>query len=330
MTGDVLSDVLGAVRLRGAVFYRVEAAGPWAALAPAAADVAAAVMPGADHVMEFHVVTHGTCWAGLLDQAPECLGPGDIVLFPRGDAHVVSSLPELPARTPDVRFGPGAALPMTVRLGSGAPVETRLVCGFLGCDARPFNPLIAALPRMLRVPPKPGGDPVDEFVRIAAVESALPRPGSQALRARLAEMLFIAAVRRHLAHLPSGASGWLGGLRDPQVGRALAALHARPAQAWTLEALARAAGLSRTALHARFVALIGDPPMQYLARWRMQLAASRLTQGTEKIASVALEVGYESEAAFNRAFKREAGMPPAAWRRARRAGEPGLGKTMIP
>jgi AraC-like DNA-binding protein len=189
------------------------------------------------------------------------------------------------------------------------------VCGFLGCDARPFNPLLAALPRMLRV--ASGEGPLRELVRIAVAESGEPRPGGEALLARLSEMMFVEAVRRHLEGLPEEATGWLAGLRDACVGRALAALHARPAHAWTLEELSREAGLSRSALHERFTRLVGQPPMQYLARWRIQLASGLLARGTGKVAAVALDVGYESEAAFSRAFKRLVGAPPATWRRQR-------------
>jgi AraC-like DNA-binding protein len=209
-----------------------------------------------------------------------------------------------------------------LRFGDGAP-DARFICGYLGCDARPFSPLLAALPRMLRVPAKQGGDPAGEFMRIAAAETDRARWGSAAIRARLAETLFVAAVRRYLDALPEGATGWLGGLRNPHVGRALALLHARPAHPWTLEALAREVGLSRTVLHERFAALIGQPPMHYLTLWRMQLAASRLAHGNEKIAFIALEVGYKSEAAFSRAFKRLVGSPPASWRRQRALGGTG-------
>ncbi|MBM3522326.1 MAG: AraC family transcriptional regulator [Alphaproteobacteria bacterium] len=314
MSADVLSDVLQAVRLRGAVFYWVEATAPWIATAPRAEVVAATVMPGADHVMEFHVVAEGECWAGLADGQPEQVAPGDVIIFPQGDAHVFRSARDTPI--PDSGPNPsGNSLPFVVKLGGRGTPNARFVCGFLGCDARPFNPLLQALPRMLRVPSKDG--PLADLVRLAVKETAEPRPGGEALRARLAEMMFVEAVRRHLASLPASQGGWLGGLRDPHVGRVLSLLHARPSHPWTLDELARESGLSRTPLHERFSALVGQPPMQYLAQWRIQLAASQLAGGNEKVAAIALGVGYESEAAFNRAFKRLVGMPPAAWRRSR-------------
>lgn len=315
MTADALSDVLDKVRLRGAVFFTVEASAPWVALSPAAREVAR-LMPGCDHVMEFHLLLEGSCWASLVDGEPERAEAGDVLIYPQGDAHAFRSAPTLPLPPPLMPPEDMPSLPIMLRFGNGAP-DARFICGYLGCDARPFNPLLAALPRMIRVPAKGGGDPIGEFMRIAAAETAAARWGSGALRARLAEMLFVAVVRRHLDTLPADATGWLGGLRDPHVGRALSALHARPEQDWTLEALAREAGLSRTALHERFAALVGHPPMHYLMLWRMQVAAARLLQGGDKIAAIALDVGYESEAAFNRAFKRVTGVPPATWRRER-------------
>lgn len=313
--GDVLSDVLDAVRLQGAVFYMIEAADPWVALSPPAQEVAR-LMPGCGHIMEFHLLLEGQVWASLVDGPPELATAGDVLIYPQGDAHAFRSAPDMPLPPPFRKPTDASSLPVMVRLGTGAP-NVRFICGYLGCDARPFNPLLEALPRMMRVPPKPMNDPIGDFMRIAAVETEKARWGSVALRTRMAEMLFVAAVRRHLEALPAGVPGWFGGLRDAQVGRALALLHARPAHPWTLESLAREVGQSRTVLHERFTALVGKPPMSYLALWRMQVAASRLTRSAEKVSSVALAVGYESEAAFNRAFKRLVGMPPAAWRRER-------------
>ncbi|MGE0225905.1 MAG: AraC family transcriptional regulator [Acetobacteraceae bacterium] len=316
MSEDILSDVLDAVRLTGAVFYWIEATHPWIAVAPPGSEIAALTFPGADHVMEFHVMADGACWAGLLDEAAERAVAGDVVVFPHGDSHVLRSALDL-ALPPPVRPQAGA-IPATLRFGGGGAPDARFACGFLACDARPFNPLLDALPRMLRVPSRQGG-PLGDLVRLAVAETESPRSGSRALRARLAEMMFVEAVRGYLAALPEGAGGWFAGLRDPHVGRALGLLHARAAHTWSLDELAREVGVSRTLLHERFTMLIGHPPMQYLARWRMQLAASLLARGTDKIVSIALEVGYESEASFNRAFKRLVGVPPATWRRDRGA-----------
>jgi AraC-like DNA-binding protein len=196
-----------------------------------------------------------------------------------------------------------------------APSSTTLVCGFIGIDVRPFNPLLATLPRMLHLPAKEGGEWSAQFVQFAAAESKNRRPGSEALLERLSEMMFVDAVRRHAERMPEQSTGWLAALRDRFVGRALALLHEKPAAPWTVDDLASRIGLSRSALAERFVELIGQPPMQYLTQWRMQVASRLLRDTQAPVASIALEVGYDSEAAFSRAFKRLTGVPPAAWRR---------------
>jgi transcriptional regulator GlxA family with amidase domain len=192
---------------------------------------------------------------------------------------------------------------------------TNLVCGFLGCDLRPFNPLIASLPRLLHLPAAPENAWIVQLMQQAVSASQNRQPGSEAVLERMSEMMFVDAVRRHLERLPEEATGWLGGLRDRYVGKALGLLHAQPARDWNVDVLAKEVALSRSALYDRFVQYLGQPPMQYLANWRMQVAANLLRQGDMPVASIALETGYESEAAFARAFKRYVGRPPATWRR---------------
>lgn len=326
MTQDTLSDVLRNVRLRGALYFSVSGTREWAAEAPPAQEIAAAVMPGAEHVMEFHVVLSGACWAAAIGGEPVHLAAGDVVIFAHGDPHVISSAPGMRA-PPDAqgyferRQQP---LPFTLHLdacevpagttpaGAG---DTLLVCGFLGCDVRPFNPLIAALPRLLHLPSAGDQGWVVQCMRQAAAESTGRRPGGGAMLERLSEMMFIDAMRRYLVALPDGSQGWLAGLRDRFVGQALTLLHAAPEAPWTVEELGQRVGLSRSALHERFAALTGLAPMQYLANWRMQLGAALLRDTAYTVAAVAQEVGYESEAAFARAFKRLVGQPPAVWRR---------------
>jgi AraC-like DNA-binding protein len=329
MGHDTLSEVLRNVRLRGAVFYHVEGEPPWVAEAPPAADIADAIMPGVEHVMEYHVVTRGRCWAALLGEPPVQLEPGDVVVFPRGDPHVMSSAPGMRARPPVEAFRQPRPkrLPFYLVQRGASPVEGRasagsdatLLCGFFGCDARPFNPLLASLPRLMRLTHAAGSsrETLSGFVTLALAEAEGGQPGGQALLERLSEMLFVEVVRQHLAALPEGQSDWLAGLRDRYVGRALALLHERPAETWTIERLASLVGLSRSALHERFARMTGHAPMQYLARWRMQLAATKLRESKSSVASVAADVGYESEAAFSRAFRRAVGESPAAWRRSR-------------
>jgi len=335
MSGDTLSDLLRAVRLRGAVFYYVEGLSPWVAEAPPAREIVSAIMPGVEHMIEFHALAEGSCWAGVAGEPPLRLAAGDVILFPQGDAHVVSSAPGLrqarsgtefffTPRPPQLPFALDMHEPnvTTARLDGGGPDRAVIVCGFLGLDARPFNPLLAALPRVLHLPGRALGPDtwVTTFLRTAVAESNAKRPGGEAVLARMSELLFVEVLRRYVDALPAEQTGWLAGMRDPFVGRALSLLHEKPADEWTLERLGRQVGLSRSSLHDRFVHFIGQPAMQYLASWRMQLAAAKLRDTEAKIADIAADVGYESEAAFSRAFKRIVGVAPSEWRRDRRAG----------
>ena len=330
MSGDVLSDLLRAVRLRGAVFYYLEGTDPWSASAPAAREIIAAIMPGADAMMEFHFIARGSCWGAIRGEPPMRLSEGDVILFPHGDAHVLSSAPGLkaPPESPDTFFVPrppqlpfsislGGQEITTARLDGGGREHTTVVCGFLACNARPFNPLLVSLPRILRMPGTASGHEtwIAHLLHTAVDESNRRRPGGEAILERMSEMMFVEVLRRYLDGLPPGETGWLAGMRDPNVGRALSLLHQRPGHAWTIELLGEESGLSRSVLHERFVQFLGMPPMQYLGQWRMQLAAGRLRDSDAKIIEIALDVGYESEAAFSRAFKRIVGMNPGAWRR---------------
>ena len=263
MSRDTLSDVLRAVRLRGAVFFNVSCRGKWAAEAPAAKEIAPLLMPGTEHVIEYHAVAQGNCWAGIVGEPPVQLSAGDVVMFPHGDAHVVSSAPGLRGVS-DFSWFPGAAidqLPLRISY-KGANVqqtelpdpdaEALIVCGFLGCDLRPFNPLIAALPRLLHLHADDDNAWIANFTQQAAAESHAQRPGGEAMLARMSEMMFVDAVRRYADQLPPQSEGWLAGLRDRFVGRALALMHEQPAQRWTSTSSARCVGLSRSALHERF------------------------------------------------------------------------------
>lgn len=332
MSQDILSDVLRSVRLRGALYFYVNGSRTWAAEAPASREIAAAVMPDSEHVMEYHVVISGACWGAVVGEAPVRLEAGDILLLPHGDPHVVSSAPGMraPPETSGYFERKGKPLPFTLHLdaaevGAGLSpdplCDTALVCGFLGCDLRPFNPLIATLPRLLHLRASEGQDWISQFMLQAVSESKNRRPGSEAMLERMSEMMFIDAMRRYVASLPDNSRGWLAGLRDRFVGRALALMHDAPGTAWTVDELGRRVGLSRSALHERFAELIGQPPMQYLANWRIQAGAALLRDTTSTVAWVAQEVGYESGAAFTRAFKRLVGKSPALWRQqtARRA-----------
>jgi AraC-like DNA-binding protein len=319
---DPLSDVLRTVQLRGSVFFMLDMSSPWAAGMPDGATLAPILVPQAQQVLSFHVVTRGGFWGGLLGEPPVRFEPGDVLVFPRGDGYYFSTARQAPVE-PDLaqalgfmRGMKGGQLPFVIQGGGGGADRLGLVCGFLGCDSSPFNPLLASLPRLMHVPRSPGseGDRLDRLIELTLAEAREPAPGGESVRLRLSELMFVEVIRRYLGGLAPEQSGWLSGLRDEYVGRALALLHERAGHPWTLEGLAADVGLSRSAFADRFARIVGEPPMQYLARWRMQMAARLLSDGTAKVAAVALEVGYDSEAAFSRAFKKLTGLAPAAWR----------------
>jgi AraC-like DNA-binding protein len=315
---DTLSDVLRAVRLTGAVFFAIDASAPWVAEAPQGCVIAPHIMPGVEHVIEYHVVTSGSCWGGLLGEPAVRLEAGDIIVFPQGDSHVMSSAPgmrgepELAARA----LANPARLPVALSLQGGGSECAQLICGFLGCDARPFNPLLAALPRVIHLPASGHTDSVTRrLVELAVAETNTPKSGSDCVLSRLSELLFIEVVRRYVNELPAGQVGWFAGLRDESIGKALQKLHQRPAHSWSLDELAKEVGMSRSMLAERFVHFVGVPPIQYLAQWRIQLAASLLRSTKLGIAEIAERVGYGSETALSRAFKRTVGVAPAPYRR---------------
>jgi AraC-like DNA-binding protein len=325
---DVLSDVLLAVRLSGALFFDVDASSPFVTQSPATDLIAEKVMGDAGHVIAFHVVTEGACWTEAVERPgpPVRLAAGEMVIFPNGDANIMASDPGMRG-TPDWdayyrTVDELLPLSITVNAGAGAegdPERCRFVCGYLACDTRPFNPLLEALPRVVSAPVSAESWQWMARLLDAAVEaSGQDTAGREAMLAKLAELMFVEALRGHIATLPEDERSWVAGLRDPQVSAALRLIHGQPAAPWTLERLAREVNMSRSAFADRFTAYIQAPPMQYLARWRLQLAARMLEDGALTVSQVAAAVGYQSEAAFNRAFKRLVGVPPGAWRRGAR------------
>ncbi len=313
---DPLSDLLRVVRLDGAYFFTVEAAEPWSIESLGAKELAPRILPSAEHLISYHILTEGRCYGGLLDEEQVELFPGDVIVFPQGDPHVMSSGRGVRIG-PDVNSAASARFPETVFLGAQGPRGASFVCGFLGCDRRPFNPLLEALPRRMHMRGMSNAW-LGSFTRQLTEESRLGRAGAETVLTRLAEVMFIEVLRRYLEELPPGQTGWLAGLRDELVGRVLTQLHARPGHPWTLPELAREAASSRSNVAKRFALLVGQPPMQYLAQWRMQVAANLLAQSGAKVATIGAEVGYDSEAAFSRAFKKATGLAPGAWREARR------------
>jgi AraC-like DNA-binding protein len=315
---DALSDVLRAVRLNGAIFFDVHASDPWAAETPAGNQIVGTMFPAAEHLICYHAITHGTCWAAVANEPPMMLSAGDVVVIPHGHAHVLSSAPGLRGAQDVSRYRAPSELelPVVISMGGGSTESAGFVCGFLGCDARPYNPLLSALPHVFKVSDQVGG-PLGSYVQIALTESKRPRIGSESVLGRLSELMFVDVIRRYLETLPADRLDWLAGLRDPYIGRALAEIHREPARHWTLESLARQVAMSRSAFAEHFSRFVGTPPMQYLTNWRMQIAANHLLSTTDSVNAVANRVGYDSEAAFSRAFKKVVGAPPGEWRKQR-------------
>ncbi|GAA4351026.1 AraC family transcriptional regulator [Variovorax defluvii] len=317
---DALSEILRVVHLVGAIFIHGRFSAPWCYQSPAAEVAAPFLEPGAERVVIFHLITHGECFVEMAGQPAVRLVAGDAIVFPHGDAHRMTSDPGLPPAT-------GARLdqvlsrrPRMLAYGGGG-ATTRLVCGYLACDARLARMLLTGLPRLVRVNVRgsDAGTWLESSVRYALAEARSPRPGGAGVLAKLAELLFIEVLRLYMNEQDEGRTGWLAGMGDRIVGSALTALHGNPAQAWTLEELARTAGTSRSVLAERFQQLVGSAPMQYLTQWRMLLAANLLSRSNAPLARIAEDVGYQTDTAFSRAFRREFGCPPAAWRRSRTA-----------
>jgi AraC-like DNA-binding protein len=314
---DALSDVLGAVRLTGAVFFDVHASEPWVAETPPGNAIVERIFPHADHLIPYHAIVSGSCWVAVPGEAPIRLAAGDVVMFPHGHPHVLSSTPGMRSK-PDLKLyrrPDESHLPFSLALGTPADAApTHIVCGYLGCDARPYNPLLMALPNAIHVKDSAGGT-LAAYVQLALAESKESRIGGECVLGRLSELLFVEVVRRYAETLDDGRTDWLSGLRDPGLSLAITALHREPQRDWTVQTLARQAGLSRSVLAERFTQFVGVPPMQYLASWRMQLAANELRVSNDSVATIANRVGYESEAAFSRAFTKSMGEPPSSWRK---------------
>ena len=311
---DALSEVLSVVQLRGAIFFNASFTAPWRFPFPPGHVVAQALAPGAEQLVLYHYLTEGECTVHIDDSEPLHLTAGDVVMFPQADAHLMMQPSSSRVKPMDV-----ASLlrdrPRELHAGGGG-AATRFICGFLTCDPRLCRPILSALPRMLsvRLHDRDGGW-LDHSFKQAVDEAASPRPGSEGMLAKLSEVMMVETLRRYVEQLPEDQTGWLAGARDRLVGKCLALMHERPAHPWTVESLAREVAASRSVLAERFTHFVGQSPMLYLAKWRMALAADLLRRSALSAARIADEVGYETDAAFSRAFRREFGMPPAAWRK---------------
>lgn len=317
---DALSDVLRVTQLTGGVFLHAEFSAPWCMGGRMRAELCAPVLGPAAHVIPYHYIVDGGVRIRVEGNHAEIvLRPSDLVLFPRNDIHLMGSdLGLAPVTAGEIIRPPEDGGLFTIRHGGGGEVS-RIVCGYLGSDSAALSPLIAALPAVIRlnIQDSPGADWIRSTFQFAADEVAKGRPGSETVLAKLSELLFVETVRRYVESLPEDETGWLAGLRDPYVARTLALFHRDARQSWTHDELSREVGLSRSSLADRFTRLIGTAPMQYLANWRMQIAAQKLRNSTLSLAQIADDIGYESEAAFSRAFKKTFGTAPGAWRRAR-------------
>ncbi|HEX7944650.1 MAG TPA: AraC family transcriptional regulator [Phenylobacterium sp.] len=313
---DALSDLLSVVGLSGGVFIDAEFTEPWSVAGRVSAEACRPFMTPPQEVIGFHYVTEGR-FRVRIEGEPECeIGAGEAVMLPRNDMHAFGYGRDLPPILISDLIQPPNALGMSRMVHGGGGPRTRLICGFLGGNEQ-LRPLLVGLPRVmpLRLADLPGGDWLEGGLAYAAQTLAEGRPGAATVLTKISELLFTELVRHYLGELPPEQTGWLAGLRDPIAGRALSLLHTRVAEPWTTEALAGEVAMSRSAFADRFTAVVGQPPMRYLTAWRMQLAQQKLRETHANVAQIAFDVGYESEAAFARAFRRECGVPPAQWRR---------------
>jgi AraC-like DNA-binding protein len=315
---DALSETLRVVRLVGAIFLQGRFSAPWCYFSPRADTAAPVLEPSAEKVVIFHLITEGECFVEIDGEPPTRLIAGDAIVFPQGDAHVMTSEPGLKPATGARLDTVFARRPRVLAYGGGG-ATTRLICGYLACDTRLARMLLTGLPKLVRVNVRGSnaGTWLEASVRYALAEARSPRPGGSGVLAKLSEVLFIEVLRLYMNEQGDGRTGWLAGVGDRIVGAALNALHSRPAHAWTLEELASEAATSRSVLAERFQLLVGSSPMHYLTQWRMLLAANLLSGSNASLARIAEDVGYQTDTAFSRAFRREYGTPPATWRRTR-------------
>lgn len=314
---DALSEALQSVRMTAAIFYNAEYTAPWGDDSPPASELAPVLAPGFEHMVIFHLVTEGCAVAHMECEADLYLEAGDILIMPHGDAHTLSNGSPASFHDGEAALRKFLAGDLSVTHSGGGGEATKFVCGYFGCEQKACRLFLAGLPRMIRINVRgdSSGAWLETAIRHLVSETRADNPGGMLLLSKMAEALFIEALRRYMRELPEGQTGWLAGARDPLVGAALATIHRSPHRHWTLPDLAAAVGASRSVLSERFQHLLGESPMSYLSRWRLQLAARLLVGDRRTMIQVAMDVGYESEAAFNRAFKREFGLPPAQYRR---------------
>lgn len=313
---DVLSEVLKVVKLQGALFHNGEFSSPWSVHAAPSRAIANYFVPGAEHVIIYHLLTEGRASVRLDNGERIALNAGDIVMLPHGDPHVLENGTASKTMDNSEQLEQVLAQGLKLwRLGGGGEV-TKFVCGFMACEPRLSQVFLSGLPPVFKVNIRndASGRWLENSIRFSVNEADASRAGGEAVLAKLSEVLFVETLRAYIALLPPEQTGWLAGARDSEVGKTLALMHRSPAHPWTIASLAKEAGVSRSVLAERFRHYLNEPPMAYLTRWRLQLGAEMLASTSYSVAQIASEVGYESEAAFNRAFKREFTLPPARFR----------------
>jgi AraC family transcriptional regulator, alkane utilization regulator len=312
---DVLSDVLRTIRLEGALFLNGDMRAPWCVKIPRGADIAQVLKPGAQRLAICHLVLTGQCWAQTEGGEPIRVEAGEAIVVPQGHPHVLGS--GLQQAAVDIDHVVSPRVPALERIRYGGDGEpTVIICSWFAYEGDAPNPMMANLPPLFTTPlrRRPAGPWIEQSINFVLGEAESRAPGSEMVAAKVAEVLFAEVLRGYIEGMPANNPGWLAGLRDPQVSRCLALMHGEPARGWTVDALANEVHISRSVLADKFAELVGAPPMQYLTRWRMIVAAGMLRNDQANLARVAEGVGYESEAAFNRAFKREYGVSPGQWR----------------
>ena len=315
---DTLSEVLKAVKLDGAMFFNAEFSSPWCARSVNASDVTAYLSPKSQHVIMFHLLTDGHGYARLdgSDERPLRLEAGDILIVPHQDGHLLGNGPPVTPvdRSQVIRQVLAHGLNATRMGGSGE--VTKFICGYMSCEPQVSRVFLAGLPPIfkIRLRDDASGQWLEQSIRNTVDTLDASKPGAKAVLAKLSETLFVETLRRYIGQLPQEQTGWLAGVRDPEVGQALALLHRKPAEPWTIASLSKEVGISRSVLSERWRRYLPETPMAYLTLWRLRLGAQMLTATNNSVAQIAAEVGYESESSFNRAFNREFGLPPAKFR----------------
>jgi AraC-like DNA-binding protein len=325
---DVLSEVLKVVKLQGALFYNGEFSSPWSIRAASSRGLAHHLVPGAEHVIVYHLLTEGRASIRMENGETLALWAGDLVMIPHGDPHIMENGPVTTTVDDSHQLAQVLAQGLKLWRAGGGGEVTKFVCGYMACEPRLSQIFLSGLPSIFKISIRndASGRWLEDSIRFSVNQAGASRAGGEAVLAKLSEVLFVETLRAYITQLPSEQTGWLAGARDSEVGKTLALMHRNPARPWTLAGLAREAGVSRSVLAERFRYYLGEPPMSYLTRWRLQLGAQMLASTSYSVAQVAADVGYESEAAFNRAFKREFEIPPARFRSQAGSGVTRVGK----